>query len=1214
MSEFIEFISPEGFDKLSKAKGMVDEIAASIKSINDFKTSTTPSGADKTIKEINLAYKERANALKLVKQELDNVNNAEKKAEQLKQQQLATNIKIASAKKADIALSEAQRKAMEASLNAEKKASQNAISEIKKRLSTISSLNKQRFTEEEKLRNDADKAALYKHEQELKRVREVIAMRASLNAQQQKEAKQSFNNSQYGASSVIPGMSGKIANEKEAQRATLANEKLSRAYNILAAQHTKAKQTLQDLVAEGRKADQSQSQYNATLRTAQKEFTVLDARIKKADVAVGNFSRNVGNYKSALSGATQLMGAFGIATGLYLAVDIVKNIYETTKQLQSMDLALKMVSGTQAEFAVNQAFVKNLAEQYGIEIKGLTKNFTEFWVASKGKLEAEQIKGIFTSISKSVAVMGLSIEQQDSAFLALQQMMSKGTVQAEELKKQLGNALPGAMKAATMAYQALHPEMKVTEALFMAQMKAGKILSSELLPELAKQFEKLYGIENVKRAETLQAAQERLSNTWVEMVRSMNSSETGGISAFFSLIVSGATEAMKFLVRLNSTKEDLTKSARDKGNSRGAESYKKQLDELVGDKLSDKQRIEIRKQIKNVEEQIKLGYDLDEAGEKNQEKLRRLNQAMGTGSAEDANLTLRTNAYRNIVIQQKKLNELKAETDNYSLLTGGKGGRGMTAIDKDREKANELLGYYEAITRSAINYKEEVRKTPPPVGETETERRKREAAEKKEAKDMEQIRKEAFEAELSNFNKRKELLSDHLSNAQNFNSEELSDFKLGVDKKIRYANQLAIAEIAIAELVHKEKTRIANKDIKDRGLNQEQGRNLLIPIDNELQRTKGDVEQARLKQASGAFKDYFNAIENAIPKDWESRTPAMWTKEQMKQAEEDLEKAEKLRQKAIEDVKNYISSFQIELGHNLGFDETADFFLKMDEDGKTMFDKLDAMADGSKEKQIATFQAIAESAQEMFNFIANASQANFQGEYERLEKQKNIAIGFAGDSDAAKKKIEEDYEKRRKEIAVREFKAKQKIAMVNIAIDTAQAIAATIGKTGFAGIPLAVIVGALGAVQLAIVASQKVPQYWTGTDNAEAGAAWTQERGREIITDNKGNIKDFGSNKGARLTMMEKGDKVFNAEDTRRMMFDSDLNGLMMDNGIASPKVIVNAGVTPAQMREIMQDTLGGQTKQNISFDKNGFGTYVSKNGNITRRSEDRGNGIGLTL
>jgi hypothetical protein len=67
-------------------------------------------------------------------------------------------------------------------------------------------------------------------------------------------------------------------------------------------------------------------------------------------------------------------------------------------------------------------------------------------------------------------------------------------------------------------------------------------------------------------------------------------------------------------------------------------------------------------------------------------------------------------------------------------------------------------------------------------------------------------------------------------------------------------------------------------------------------------------------------------------------------------------------------------------------------------------------------------------------------------------------------------------------IANRENKVKQKTVFFNIAIDTAQAIIVASLRTDPTGI-LALIIGALGAVQIGVVASQQIPQYFDGTDN-----------------------------------------------------------------------------------------------------------------------------------
>ena len=160
-------------------------------------------------------------------------------------------------------------------------------------------------------------------------------------------------------------------------------------------------------------------------------------------------------------------------------------------------------------------------------------------------------------------------------------------------------------------------------------------------------------------------------------------------------------------------------------------------------------------------------------------------------------------------------------------------------------------------------------------------------------------------------------------------------------------------------------------------------------------------------------------------------------------------------------------------------------------------------------------------------------------------------------------------------------------------------------KTGFPWAAAAAI--AMGAIQIAMVASQKIPQYWTGTDNAKDGLALTQERGAEIITDRKGKIKTFGSHKGAVLTRMQSGDKVFNAEESKRMMFENEYR-------LKATTTNTSNGMTADEMEAVMVRTLGGRPTLNMNFDKGGFGSYISKNGNITRQSESRGSGRGIEV
>ena len=885
---------------------------------------------------------------------------------------------------------------------------------------------------------------------------------------------------------------------KAAEREALANEKLNSAYNQLNAARAKAKNTLRDLIA-------SESASTAEIKKAQREFDVLDKKVRKADKAVGDFSKSVGNYKGALSGIGNLMGAFGISTGLYLAADLVKNIFETTKQLQSMDLALKMVSGTQQEFANNQLFLTNLAEQYGIEIKGLTKNFTEFWVASKGKLEAEQIKEIFTSISKSVAVMGLSVEQQDSAFLALQQMMSKGTVQAEELKKQLGNALPGAVKAATMAYQALHPELKVTEKLFMEQMKAGKILSAELLPELAKAYEKLYGIENVTRAETLAAAQNRLQNSWTNLIRSINESNSGALTTFFTAATQAATGFLMILTRINDSWDNIYKKAEEKGLFDANATFTN----LMGNKQGDEA-------FKQAEQNIRIAKS----------------------------------AIKSTVEELKNLETQLSQTNPYLLNFGESPKSIKLKIEALKQQKAEYVGLYNLSKQFLAN-----KNKPSVIAQTEEETKAEKKARLDAAKFAEEQRKQEYELDISNIKREIERAKDKFNIVQELNKNELGYFENGIAKKMKLSMDLAILELKLAQKVADEKIRLS-KGNKALGIAPTFGGDAIAQ--NDYATESVNIAENFTNRMDKINQDYFKSMAEAVPSDWSSKTPTMWTPEQIKQAEEDAEKIAEIQKSLKDEFKNYIQSFGQEFFSNAGFGETFDFFLRMDKDGKTMFDKLDSNLLSSQEKFAVTFQAISESAQEMYNFISQASQENFDAEYSRLEQQKEVALMFAGESATAREEIERQYEQRRKAIARREAQAKKQQAIFNIAIDTAQAIVAAVMKSPLTGgLPWSAIAAAIGAAQIAMVSSQQIPQYWKGTDNAQGGLAWTQEKGREVITDKYGNIKSLGSDKGAELTMLSQGDKVFTAEKSA-MMFDDNLNSMLLNNGIKMPKIEIS--------------------------------------------------------
>jgi len=303
--------------------------------------------------------------------------------------------------------------------------------------------------------------------------------------------------------------------------------------------------------------------------------------------------------------------------------------------------------------------------------------------------------------------------------------------------------------------------------------------------------------------------------------------------------------------------------------------------------------------------------------------------------------------------------------------------------------------------------------------------------------------------------------------------------------------------------------------------------------------------------------------------------------------------------KANEKTKAFLQGFQTDrissALKSLGL-ESANIFLNLEANGKSTFSNLLDAAKTTEEEFAVTFNAIAGIAQDAFNIISNASQASFDAQYERLEQEKNISIAFAGENAAAKADIERQYQEKRKQIARQEAKAKKEQTIMNIVFDTAQGIMSAVASSPLTGgMPWVAIIAALSAIQIGLVASQPLPQYWKGTDNAEGGLAWTQEKGREIITDNQGRVKSLGSDKGPELTMLSKGDKVFTAEKSA-MMFDNSLNSMLLNNGIVMPKIEVSMDTKILGSKlDKLSDTIASKESFSIVRDAKGERIYQRK-------------------
>jgi tape measure domain-containing protein len=183
--------------------------------------------------------------------------------------------------------------------------------------------------------------------------------------------------------------------------------------------------------------------------------------------------------------------------GLQAAIEGGRMFLDATKAVQKYENQLKVASGTQENYAKNTAFLEGLADKYNKNVLELGKNFAQLTIATRGtNLEGEKTERLFAAVTATSAALQMSVDETNGTFQAFIQMVSKGNVQAEELRGQLGERLYGAFGLAAKS-------MGVTTQELNKMLERGEVLASDLLPKLTVELENTFGEQAQQNANNL---------------------------------------------------------------------------------------------------------------------------------------------------------------------------------------------------------------------------------------------------------------------------------------------------------------------------------------------------------------------------------------------------------------------------------------------------------------------------------------------------------------------------------------------------------------------------------------------------------------------------------------------------------------------------------------------------------------------------------------
>ena len=276
---------------------------------------------------------------------------------------------------------------------------------------------------------------------------------------------------------------------------------LLKVQNDLVADNNKLKKSVADLTKEKKKNTQATKENAKESSKASKQATKDDSEQQKSKKGLGNAFDYV--KKKVVSYIASYIALRVIVR--YLFTDLL----ELIKKLDALNYSMSTVIQTNGEKVRTLYELSKMSYYYGQNILVLTERYVKFRAASQqANLSSKETLKIFNSTAKASAVLALTADEVNGVFLALEQMLSKGKVTTEELRRQLGERLPG-------AFGIMADAMGVPLQQLDKMLRAGEILSHEALPKFADALEEAYGIESVRKIDTLVAAHERLKVSWI---------------------------------------------------------------------------------------------------------------------------------------------------------------------------------------------------------------------------------------------------------------------------------------------------------------------------------------------------------------------------------------------------------------------------------------------------------------------------------------------------------------------------------------------------------------------------------------------------------------------------------------------------------------------------------------------------------------------------
>ncbi|QHV97291.1 tape measure protein [Spirosoma endbachense] len=945
-----------------------------------------------------------------------------------------------------------------------------------------------------------------------------------------------------------------------------------------------------------------------------------DKALKAADSSMGNYGRNVGNYGNAISGmGKSLLQNVGGLIGISSAFEAITATIQVTADMERLDAGLKAVSRDTDDFNRSQQFLLETSDELGLRYDSLVKSYKLLKAATKdSSLEGDETEHIFHAMTEAGAKLSLTNADVEGSLLALTQMLSKGKVTAEEMRNQLGERVPAAMKIMAQA-------TGLSEIELNKMMEKGELLAVDVLPKFATELDKIYGGNAQEKINTMSAGWNRMTNEAQQFIASFN--ENKKVSTFFGIIETGIANVFKDLSTLVKSNEwglflnYLTGGATlgnavaggiRSANAMAAQNEKKframpaddrqrqvnaadekklaiqkQLDALLDKSPTSevtKQELALQKELNKAKAHynylVKTNNDqvtqearlsaakanekaqADKARKEKEDKEktaaqkkaefaanRQLSVALGVSSSGTDNKLSALNDQR----QDGLIDEQSFLEKRLQITLDGLNARQALLEKYGKKETGDYIKLQTAKTKAEQEYNR---------SQLQLDLKTNRSGADQQVSTLDVQHTNGTMDDLSYVEKRHKILTDSLNREKNILkeagqgkselykktetdiSDEQADYlrrRLKVEEKA-WKDELAKTKDAVkavdAELGvdYEKKLQELDKYLakKERKIKLDVANGRISPVEGEarlyatkmeyLQESLRITEETYQKDAglsAGLYDSKIEGIKNY-------RDYAMLTADEIDAANKAIAELEKNRDAEQVELKKKFNKEVAENGIQQSDLETDHELKNIDKAQKKREELLKLGGDFASKLGDTTFSIIS---------------GNYERESQQLDAQHDNELRLAGDNADAKQRIDEQYQKRKTELARKQAITDREQALFSIALNTAMGVASVLSTGGgthyadlgiSAGILTAFVI-ATGALEAAAVLSKPLPAYKYGklATDQYTGLALGGEAGAELLVDRDGFGQVFDK---PTIFHTKPGDTVYTATQTAALL------------------------------------------------------------------------------